>query len=285
MNKNQLQLPRSLKSDTPKTITFILGAVYVLGFLVVTFYLSQFGVTINNWLQIQYLLAGFWCLIPLIVFVLALAFTGLELVAPWIKYSLDVPKRTRNYRFITGSIEGVAVLIASFIFITEIISWLATKHYNMSWSSALITLKLFGLLLAAVILMVFGFVNLCKLDEVATRNKDRIDRQISILSLNLLFAAAGIYIFLIYIWFFSITIYAVIPGEYGGGKPETVAFILSKGQGQNYPIKADASGYKSIPYKLLLQTDNYYIVEGPSKQEKNIEISKDLVNAMIVLNM
>src|ERR1700687_2555981 len=82
----------------------IVGLLYVLGFLVVTFHLSQFGVAPVTWVRPQYLLAGIWCLLPVLLFAMGLAFAGLQFAEPWIRGSMVVPRKTRRYRHIIGAI-------------------------------------------------------------------------------------------------------------------------------------------------------------------------------------
>src|SRR6266849_4055771 len=54
----------SLIESLSKVFAIALGILYLLGFLVVAAYLSQFGVSSFSVLQLQYLLAGIWLLGP-----------------------------------------------------------------------------------------------------------------------------------------------------------------------------------------------------------------------------
>src|SRR5580700_6136656 len=81
----------------------MVGLLYVLGFLVVTFHLSQFGVAPVTWLRPQYLLAGIWCLLPNLLFTAALAFAALQFTEPWIRGSMVVPRKTRVYRHVISA--------------------------------------------------------------------------------------------------------------------------------------------------------------------------------------
>src|SRR6266852_1573465 len=57
---SEIRLVESLS----KVFAVVLGFLYLLGFLVVAAYLSQFGVSSFSVLQLQYLLAGIWLLGP-----------------------------------------------------------------------------------------------------------------------------------------------------------------------------------------------------------------------------
>ncbi len=47
--------------------------------------------------------------------------------------------------------------------------------------------------------------------------------------------------------------------------------------------KPDESAKRSVPYKLLLATDKSYVVVSPSDKERSVEISRDSVAGMVVL--
>ena len=105
-------------ADPAKAGLSIVGLLYALGFLVVTFHLSKFGVAPVTWLRPQYLLTGIWCLLPLLLFTCGLAFAGMQFSEPWIRYSLVVPRRTRRYRHIVGAFQGCITLAAVLVFIS-----------------------------------------------------------------------------------------------------------------------------------------------------------------------
>jgi hypothetical protein len=48
-------------------------------------------------------------------------------------------------------------------------------------------------------------------------------------------------------------------------------------------IKSDISLKRSIPYELLVTTDKSYVVMSPDPNEKSIEVSRDSVAGIIVL--
>ncbi|HUM05852.1 MAG TPA: hypothetical protein VLT90_10360, partial [Terriglobales bacterium] len=47
--------------------------------------------------------------------------------------------------------------------------------------------------------------------------------------------------------------------------------------------KVASSAKRSVPYKLLLATDKYFVVVSPSDKERSVEISRDSVAGMVVL--
>ena len=84
------------------------------------------------------------------------------------------------------------------------------------------------------------------------------------------------------VWF-SVRVYPLIQFSLGGGGPLTVAFMERE---KKVPdgLKADASSTgRSIPYKLVAETDKYYVVLSPEQNEKSIEVSRDSVVGIVVL--
>jgi hypothetical protein len=86
-----------------------------------------------------------------------------------------------------------------------------------------------------------------------------------------------------YALWFSVRIYPFIPFSMGGGQPLTVAFFEGEKKMPDEIQKAAPSAKRSVPYKLLLATDKYFVVVAPSDKERSIEISRDSVAGMVVL--
>jgi len=63
----------------------------------------------------------------------------------------------------------------------------------------------------------------------------------------------------------------------------TIAFIAGE---KILPdeIKADVSLKRSIPYQLLVTMDRSYVVLSQDPNEKSIEVSRDSVAGIVVLN-
>jgi hypothetical protein len=83
------------------------------------------------------------------------------------------------------------------------------------------------------------------------------------------------------VWF-SVRIYPIIPSSLGGGKPLTVVFFEGDKKMPD-EIQREGSTKRSIPYKLVLSTDKYYVVLSPAPKERSMEVSRDSVAGMIVL--
>ena len=75
-----------------------------------TFHLAQFGFVPVSWLRPQYLLAGIWCLMPLVLFTGVSTFVTQGIVEPWHGHSHVVPKSIRRARYIESVIQGLGGL-------------------------------------------------------------------------------------------------------------------------------------------------------------------------------
>ena len=53
--------------EISKSFAAVLAVFYFVGFLVVTCHLSRYGVSPISWFKLQYLVAGVWLFVPLVV--------------------------------------------------------------------------------------------------------------------------------------------------------------------------------------------------------------------------
>jgi hypothetical protein len=83
------------------------------------------------------------------------------------------------------------------------------------------------------------------------------------------------------VWF-SLRIYPLIPSSLGGGRPLTVVFFEGDKKMPD-AILREGSTKRSVHYKLVLSTDKYYVVLSPAPKERSMEVSRDSVGGMIVL--
>jgi hypothetical protein len=281
----------------------MVGLLYVLGFLVVTFHLSQFGVAPVTWLRPQYLLAGIWCLLPNLLFTAALAFAALQFTEPWIRGSMVVPRKTRIGRHIFGAIQGLGGLFGAFAFISIAVMkvlGLPTDYGHHRWGlSDVITLKLAALSFATAVCAVIAISAFSTLsaggvpvEPMITSPESwkrqmsvslRFDRSVALGSVGTLFAFGSLAFILFYVHSFSVSVYSAIPSTLGGGRPQRVVFLIDSTVQRTAPLVVDDSGSRSVPYNLLLITDSSYVVESPAKGELAIEFKQDSVRGMIVL--
>lgn len=279
----------------------IVGSLYALGFLVVTFHLYQYGIAPVTWLRPQYLLAGIWCLLPALVLTAALSFAGLQFAEPWIRGSMVVPRRTRRYRHIVSAIQGFGALLLTFVFISDEVGRILDPSYNRHWvRGSIITWKLTALCVGVALcaryaiasfntLTVVGGIPMASSVVTSTESPDaklvsmRIDRSVALTSFGILAVAGCLYLILLYVHSFSVSVYSAIPLTVGGGRPQRVVFLIESGIQRPAPLVVDSTGARSVPYNLLLTTESSYVVESQATGELAIEFKKDAVRGMIVL--
>jgi hypothetical protein len=241
------------------------GTLYAIGFLVVTFHLARYGVTTVIWLRPQYLVAGIWCVIPLLIFSAGLAMGVSSYAEPFLGRSHVAPKFVRGMRHFYGVVQGVFGFSFGFVLVYVAIE---RGLHTSQRSSLLISLKLGGYAFSMTLIIgILAFLSSSykseqksKVPLVASHSDQTISlpHQISILAGRIMWAFAFLALAVLYVWYFSTAIYGGIPSTLGGGKSRTVVFLPGSSADPN-PVILDATGKRSIPYQLILETDsNYY---------------------------
>jgi hypothetical protein len=267
--------------DLAKVGVGIVGITYAVGFLVVTFHLSAFGVAPVAWLRPQYLLAGIWCFLPALWVVCGIAIVPTGLLEPWIRGSLDVPPRTRRARHVLGGFQGLALVFCVFVVLSLSINSLVTPSEPKIWGAgSIIALRLGFLSLFSAAAIVSGIYLLYGAIKFGPMRKDQ---RIMTISVGILMLVIALQIAVTYVRIFSDAVYSAIPSTYGGGRPQSVVFLIDRVDQRPSPVIPDSSGTRSIPYNLLLVTDSNYVVQSHSKTELAIEFKQDSVRGMIVL--
>jgi MFS family permease len=272
----------SLIESLAKLFAAALGLLYLLGFLVVATYLTGYGVSSVAVLHLQYLIAGIWALgPPLLLGSLVFAVLRLdERAAPEVKGEFNWR------RFAVSSVTSV-VPSSLFFMILYLL-----PHVKQSVSpGAFIRQYLFFLAMV-------GCARFFWMSRHADTNKKTwwMNRSYA----APFYLALLLMIMLCYTLCFSVHIYPNIPFSMGGGEPLTVVFFAGDREMPAEIQRPDPSAKRSIPYKLLLATDKYFVVVLPcdkegstvvllpcgkegSKQKGSIEISRDSVAGMLVL--
>jgi len=254
----------SLIDPLSKVFAVALGILYLLGFLVVAAYLSQFGVSSFSVLQLQYLLAGIW------------------LVGPPVLHTSIINAQRRFNDRVVPEVSGKFNLrrfIFSLLFsglplgiFMALLNLVPGVLQNITWR--------IGLRYFAFDIITINIAELTWMSRQVSPEREKwwMNRShaapfylTALCTLVLAFA----------VWF-SVRIYPLIPSSLGGGKPLNVIFFEG---GKKLPdeIRREGSTKRSIPYKLVLSTDKYYVVLSASPKERSMEISRESVAGMIVL--
>ncbi len=269
-----------------QTSAVVLGALYLFGFFVVSLYLANFGIHTVSLLRVQYLAAGFFSLGPLVLiyFLASLFHMGFDKLFRGPLRIGSFPSSTwPRVRWVCFSLLRilweitVALVVGSFILVA-VVSIFVPNIVSAFWSN----LKFVSDVVRTSVLPVLGLLWIFRaktlLDEQERKSKLRMLLEFGLPT------TLSLWFFLAYMNFFANEIYPKIPFAIGGGKPQSIVFLLkSHSDAAPPPIKPDESLLRSIPYELILQTDTSFVVLSHDQNEKAIELSRDAVQGIVVL--
>ena len=254
----------SLVESLSKVFAVAIGVLYLLGFLVVAAYLSQFGVSSFSVLQLQYLLAGIWLLGPPL-----LHSTILQAQRRFDERVMPEVAGKFNWRrfFLSSLFSGVPLAIFLSLLYT-----IPGVMQTMTWGLGIRYFLFDNVMVNTAVLLWMSCRVAPGLEKWwVNRSHAAPFYLVTLCMLVLSFA----------VWF-SVRIYPLIPSSLGGGRPLTVVFFEGDKKMPD-AIQREGSTKRSIPYKLVLSTDRYYVVLSPSPKERSMEVSRDSVAGMIVL--
>jgi hypothetical protein len=247
-----------------KIFAAALVVLYLLGFIVVARYLSRYGVSSFSVLQLQYLVAGVWVVGPPVVLSLLLQVSQRfdQRAAPLIP---GIGWRRVVITSILTSVPSLFIVLLAAI---------PNVLVNFNWAMG-VKLFLFYAAMVACAQSLWLSLNATPEKETWLFNRSHGAPFYS----ALLFMAV-----LTYALWFSGRIYPLIPSSWGGGRPLTIAFIEGDRKMPDEIQKPDPAAKRSIPYKLLLSTDKYYVVVAPTPKELSVEVSRESVAGIVVLD-
>jgi hypothetical protein len=265
MSNSQLADELSLIESLSKLFAVSLGVLYLLGFLVVASNLSRYGVSSFSVLQLQYLIAGAWVLGPPILHA-----SIMEAKDRFEKRAVPETPGKYNWRRLVFSLLLSGIPLALFLGLLAAIPGVLV---NMTWGVGI----RFFLFYAAMM----NFAGLFWVSRHAETNKETwwMNRSHA----APFYLASLVMTVMSYAVWFSVRIYPLIPMSLGGGRPITIVFIEGEKKMPAEIERSAPSTKRSIPYKLLLSTDKSYLVVSPSPKERSIEVSRDSVAGIVVL--
>lgn len=270
---------------------------YILGLVVVSGHLNKYGVTYIGVLRINYIMAGIWALVPILLALIYsfLLFCVLVSVSPPFARVVakisnrDIAEYTKTNRFgvpaffLLPSSLGVMVFVyGSFEIIT------GRKIFDLFvYNSRLIFLSAISFVIIPGILLFFSTNNRYK-------SKNNVFR-------NVFICVWAITHLIVYVDYFSYDVYGQIPGYIGGGKLKVVRLLLelkpkAKSYLENEGIQFDlneaskngdntSETYMTKDVYLVFNTDNeYYVLVDNKASPKNsnvINLKKDIVKAVV----
>jgi len=257
------------------------GLAYILGLIVTALYLAQYGITALNLIRIQYILAGAWLLVPLLI--VALFWIGIFSVVSSIieptrfvlnqsKWSADFNRRSFLVKE-TGKAVVISVILAYMLYAS-----LRLMVREFMPNSPLLTLfaALYKSFSGITVLMLLSLMCLPFLRApMAT-----LRPSYSIYSaMNISFACIGVISSFAYISYFTNNLYPSIPAVLGGGLPTPIQFILKQDVADS--LTGARAAWFSQEHYLLLATDRAYIVLNPDNPTQAVEIPRDIFNGVV----
>jgi hypothetical protein len=243
-----------------KVVSLSIGFTYLIGFLVVAWHLSRYGVSSLSLLHLQYLVAGLWVALPPSI----TAFLMLTKELPTIHLDQRVPQLPWYERFAINQVTAIPSTLVLTFFVGFLI-------VNLPIRRVLIVL----FLLFVIGFSISFFVSSVRIPPGTTARL--ISRRLAPFYGGVAVATVGFYV-----WFFAVNIYPAIPYEWGGGKPLDVIFLEGDKPLPDGIVK-DGNARHSIPYKLLVVTEKSYVVLPQPTNQKSLQFDRESVQGIIVL--
>jgi len=271
-------------SKLSEASAFVIGGTYLLGVFVVLRHLSTFGVSSVSLFRLQYIIAGTWALLPMmaILAILQAYNVKLEMTKPLTKNALS-------------NIRRAAVRAAAVSFFTEFLAiavvfllvlaffWFGLSADFESAMNAIVDRRALILLGFALLIGWAWWAAKECLRRAASWQQESDSRRARLYRVFSLYCLTLCLIFgCLYILYFTKEIYPRIPYSLGGGEALQVSFLFREGSKPPY-LLADMTGSRSVPYKLLVATENAFVVQSPNKDELSLEIRREAVEGMVVL--
>lgn len=256
---------------TSKMVLGLVGISYALGLLIMNLYLYQYGVYSLNLLRLNYVIAGFWALVP-VIFWSFITFNVTWLLLYYSKkfcafYRFppppDGPLTPDDKKFIRIQVIYVSIPIIATIVILQL-----TVGFRLSWLqplalAGLLSWSLVNLSLASII------VHRATLPRVYMR----------IFSISFLLLATGAYVLA-----FAINIYGSIHSSFGGGAPKEVIIVFTEDAETKKLL--DIAGFSFFPdskqmaaARVLFATEEEYILL-PTDRNISLSVPRNSVKAV-----
>jgi hypothetical protein len=251
------------------------GLLYLTGFLVVTFHLGRYGVFSPALVRSQYVIAGLFLFVPS-----AIAFSFIYAVFRKPEDRLGYVKETmanqsRARRIVWVLFDSFRLVLVCYTLLAGIALTFGLDLAQVDWKTLVwsgVIIGLFGPILNGIIGTVVA-VFILRREHLNAKSYVLFSFAMTFFIVMALGATQ----------YFAYRFYSLVPYEFGGGQPLPVVFVLKANEARD-AITQDASGKKSIPYGLLMETSDAYFVVSSEKDQRAIELKKDAVEAVVILN-
>jgi hypothetical protein len=246
-----------------KALILIAGSCYVIGLIVVNIHLSQYGFYSLSLLQLNYITAGIWALLPILLVVFIIVYIVDTFFTEWER---EQPS-TLKWKTV---VVGIGIIFAG-TGVFGLLSMLARAlGLTFGWNWVLVSGAGAG---AAFFLMITVFT--------IASPKSFSTVKATFNTLQIIFLTAVI--FIAYVAYFARALYKELPGALGGGRPHLIRLVVepeAKPFLENAGLQFPNEPNKTEPLELIVSTDKEYVLlSNPSKNA--VSVPNGLVKAVI----
>jgi hypothetical protein len=267
-----------------KTVPLVLAGLYVMGFLIVALHLGRYGVSSLDLVKLQYLAAGFWFGCVFVVFY------GITLPLT-VHISEFISQRARSAfwrRSEVGALVGSVVagpgMVAILTLLTRVIPWLVRtfgssdaieRNQQVAEDFNSVRFLLLSVIAFDILLRVWLYLRAKARESSRGEYNARYFWRLS--------TPFPVLAFLFCALLFVRDVYPNISFALGGGQPRHVVFWLGSGTTSDSFLERDGTTPYTVPYELLLETQNSLVVVSPKDGQRAVEFDKKAVGAVVVL--
>jgi hypothetical protein len=253
------------------------AVVYVVGLAVVSLHLSRYGVFGLSLAQADYLLAGVWALVPLVVVgTIAGVVTALVLqeqaahtgAGGVVRGSGSFSKRRD---MVIGVLAVTLGMVLMALYLTSFVGGRSAEDMIEPFGA--------GELLAIGV-ATLGFLLAVALGTgvaLFARSQHPVDVPYRVLGVMLAVTAL-----IAYIGYFTDTVYPRIPSAVGGGAPTAVHMVMKSDStpGMLASVMRGLANEAACRHRLLFANNTEYIIVDPRDSTNGIEVGRELVAAV-----
>ena len=243
-DKSKAETIKAILEISGKMLIGLAGLCYVLGLIVVTIHLRQYGLNSLDLPQLHYVTAGVWTVLPIVLMVLLILFAFYMVVS-----QAEELKRKKGVDKLAGIFSAiVAVLILSYLGLGFLGSEAGIEFGWTNW----VWVPLLGLTAVWFVVLPGGLL---------TQPDTYRDRKFLILMLGVL--VVGIVLSMFYVVLFATHTYEAIPWSTGGGRSSQVRLVVapdSRPYFESVGIKFSDGENRTDSLKLLLVTEKEFIL-------------------------
>ncbi len=261
-----------------KIILGLAGFCYVLGVLVVSIHLRQYGLNSLTLSQLNYVTAGVWTLVPIcLILLLIILFaygTVLETTKGTTGRATPLEKDKSRGQSHKGSKKALDIIgsIGSALIILGLVAGYFSRYLGieLKWTDWLAIPVLGTFAAAAIATAIFM---LTETDTYKTLGN---------MALGLGLAVMALLLSLWYVVLFSTHTYATIPSSTGGGSPSRVELVVASDAKQyleTVGIKFSGGQNRTDSLRLLLASDKQYVIINADGRA--VSVPADVVKSVI----